>query len=59
MLGLAVASAGPTVTDEELDRRIDEGVARGRRAKDLAEELALETGRARREVYGRIVARRR
>ncbi len=59
VLGPAVASAGPTVSDEELDRRIDEGVARGRRAKDLAEELSLETGRPRREVYGRIVDRRR
>ncbi len=59
VLGPAVASASPGLSDEELDRLIDEGVSRGRRAKDLAEELSLETGRARREVYARIVARRR
>jgi 16S rRNA (cytidine1402-2'-O)-methyltransferase len=58
VLGPAAGSAGTAVSDEELDRRIDEGLARGRRAKDLAEELSLETGRPRREVYGRIVARR-
>ena len=43
---------------DQVIREFDEGVARGRRAKDLAEELSLETGRARREIYGRIVARR-
>jgi 16S rRNA (cytidine1402-2'-O)-methyltransferase len=59
VLGAATVEAGPSLSDEELERRIDEGLAKGRRAKDLAEELALETGLARREVYGRIVARRR
>jgi 16S rRNA (cytidine1402-2'-O)-methyltransferase len=59
VLGPATAAAGPTLSDEELARRIDAGLASGRRAKDLAEELALETGLARREVYGRIVSRRR
>ncbi len=59
VLGPAVAAAEPSVSAEEVDRRIDEGLARGRRAKDLAEELALETRLPRREVYGRIVARRR
>jgi 16S rRNA (cytidine1402-2'-O)-methyltransferase len=59
VLGAATAEGGPSMSDEDLERRIDEGLARGRRAKDLAEELALETGLARREVYGRIVARRR
>jgi 16S rRNA (cytidine1402-2'-O)-methyltransferase len=59
VLGPAAAQEGPVISDEELDRRIDEGLALGRRAKDLAEELALETGRPRRDVYGRVVARRR
>jgi 16S rRNA (cytidine1402-2'-O)-methyltransferase len=59
VLGPAALTAGPSVSDEEVDRRIDEGLARGRRAKDLAEELSLETSLSRREVYGRIVARRR
>jgi 16S rRNA (cytidine1402-2'-O)-methyltransferase len=59
VLGPAPAEPPPAVDDEELDRRIDLGLGQGRRAKDLAEELALETGRPRREVYARIVARRR
>jgi 16S rRNA (cytidine1402-2'-O)-methyltransferase len=59
VLGPALVTAGPSLSDEELDRRIDEGLGHGRRAKDLAEELALETGLSRREVYARIVARRR
>ncbi len=59
VLGQAVARSEEGPSDEDLDRRIDEGLARGRRAKDLAEELAIETGRPRRDVYARIVARRR
>jgi 16S rRNA (cytidine1402-2'-O)-methyltransferase len=59
VLGAAVARAERQVDDAEIDRRIDEGLAHGRRAKDLAEEIALESGRARRDVYARIVARRR
>ena len=59
VLGPAPAEPAPAIDAEELDRRIDLGLAQGRRAKDLAEELALETGRPRREVYARIVARRR
>jgi 16S rRNA (cytidine1402-2'-O)-methyltransferase len=58
VLGPAPAAPEAGVSDEEVDRRIDEGLGRGRRARDLAEEIALETGRARRDVYGRIVARR-
>lgn len=50
------ADAGPT--DEELDARIDAGLAAGRRAKDVAEELSLETGRPRRELYARVIERR-
>jgi 16S rRNA (cytidine1402-2'-O)-methyltransferase len=58
VLGPAVGRRGQGLTDEDLDRRIDQGLAHGRRARDLAEEIALETGLPRREVYGRIVARR-
>jgi 16S rRNA (cytidine1402-2'-O)-methyltransferase len=58
VLGPAVHREERGLSDEDLDRRIDEGLARGRRARDLAEEIALETGQPRREVYGRIVARR-
>lgn len=59
VLGPAAARQAPDVGDEEIDRRIDEGLAKGRRAKDLAETIALETGRPRRDLYARIVARRR
>jgi len=58
VLGPAVVTEGARVSDEELGRRIAEGLARGRRAKDLAEELSLETGLPRREIYGKIVAHR-
>lgn len=58
VLGPAVAREAVPLSDEELDRRIDAGLAVGRRAKDLAEELSLETGQPRRTLYGRIVARR-
>jgi 16S rRNA (cytidine1402-2'-O)-methyltransferase len=59
VLGPAVAEAREAPGEEEIDRRIDEGLQRGRRAKDLAEEIALETGLVRRDIYARIVARRR
>lgn len=49
-------AAGPT--EDEIDARIDAGLAAGRRAKDVAEQLALETGRPRRELYARVVDRR-
>jgi 16S rRNA (cytidine1402-2'-O)-methyltransferase len=52
----AGVAAGPS--DEELDRRIDEELSRGRRAKDIAEALAVETGRPRRGIYQRVLARK-
>lgn len=58
VLGEASAEGPAPVSDDEIDRRIDEGLALGRRAKDLAEEIALTTGRSRRDVYARVVARR-
>jgi 16S rRNA (cytidine1402-2'-O)-methyltransferase len=59
VLGPRIEEAAPAPSEEEIARRIDEGLGRGRRAKDLAEELSLETGLPRRELYARIVARRR
>jgi 16S rRNA (cytidine1402-2'-O)-methyltransferase len=46
------------VGPEELDARIDEALARGLRPRDVAEQLALETGLSKRDVYARVVARR-
>ena len=60
VLGPAVDDdARPRWTDEDLDRRIDEELAAGRRVRDVAETIALESGRPKREVYARVVARRR
>jgi 16S rRNA (cytidine1402-2'-O)-methyltransferase len=46
------------VTTETLDARIDEELARGRRSKDIAELLAVETGASKRAVYERVLAKR-
>jgi 16S rRNA (cytidine1402-2'-O)-methyltransferase len=59
VLGEGLESAGETrMSDEEIDRRIDEEIGQGRRARDIAEGIALESGRPRREIYDRVVARR-
>ncbi len=59
VLGPAEAgAAAPVWSDEEIDRRIDAGLGAGRRAKDVADELAFETGLPRRELYARVVSRR-
>jgi 16S rRNA (cytidine1402-2'-O)-methyltransferase len=58
VLGPAKARSGPGMSDEAIDARIDEELALGRRAKDVAEAIAIESGRPKREIYGRVVARR-
>jgi 16S rRNA (cytidine1402-2'-O)-methyltransferase len=58
VLGPARARTGPGMSDEAIDARIDEELALGRRAKDVAEAIAIESGRPKREIYARIVARR-
>ncbi|WP_437724429.1 16S rRNA (cytidine(1402)-2'-O)-methyltransferase [Sorangium sp. So ce861] len=52
------AAEGARPSDEELDARIDRELAQGRRAKHIAEELSVELGLPRRELYARAVARR-
>ncbi|HZF52423.1 MAG TPA: 16S rRNA (cytidine(1402)-2'-O)-methyltransferase [Polyangiaceae bacterium] len=42
----------------DLDARIDEELAKGRRPKEVAEAMAMATGRPRREIYARVLARR-
>lgn len=49
----------PAMSDEEIDRLIDVELGRGRRPKDVAEELALVSGRSRRDVYTRVIERKR
>jgi len=58
VLGPRVHVSAPRLSEAEIDARIDEGLAKGRRAKDIAEALALETGQAKRELYTRVIARR-
>jgi 16S rRNA (cytidine1402-2'-O)-methyltransferase len=46
------------VDDAALDARIDEALARGEHARGIAERLAAWSGRAKRHVYERVVARK-
>jgi 16S rRNA (cytidine1402-2'-O)-methyltransferase len=46
------------VDDAALDARIDEALARGEHARTVAERLAAWSGRPKRAVYERVVARR-
>ena len=46
------------VDDAALDARIDEALARGEHAKAIAERLAAWSGRPKRLVYERVVARK-
>jgi 16S rRNA (cytidine1402-2'-O)-methyltransferase len=47
------------VTDEALDARIDAELGRGLHAKTVTERLAAWSGRPKRDVYERVVARKR
>ncbi len=58
VLGPADIAGGPALSDEEIDARIDRELARGRRPKHIAEELSVELGLPRRDLYARVVARR-
>lgn len=49
----------PTMSDEDVDRLIDAELGRGRRPRDVADEVALVSGRSRRDVYGRVIERKR
>lgn len=49
----------PTMSDDDLDRLIDTELGRGRRPRDVADEVALVSGRSRRDVYTRVLARKR
>jgi 16S rRNA (cytidine1402-2'-O)-methyltransferase len=53
------ADAAAEISEADLDARIDADLAKGRRAKDIAEEMAMTTGLPRREIYARVVSRRR
>jgi 16S rRNA (cytidine1402-2'-O)-methyltransferase len=47
------------VDDAALDRRIDEALARGEHARSAAERLAAWSGRGKRDVYERLIERKK
>jgi hypothetical protein len=59
VLGERPARAEETVGDVALDLRIDEELAKGGHAKSIAERLAAWSGRGKRDVYERVVARKK
>jgi 16S rRNA (cytidine1402-2'-O)-methyltransferase len=54
----APADREATIDDGALDARIDEALARGQHARAVADTLAAWSGRPRRAVYERVVARK-
>ncbi len=46
------------ITDEAIDARIDEELAKGLHAKSISERIAAWSGRAKREMYGRVLERK-
>jgi 16S rRNA (cytidine1402-2'-O)-methyltransferase len=60
-LVLGDAPAGeqaPSLDDAEIDRRIDDALAKNRRARDIAEELSLVLRIPKKDAYARVVRRR-
>jgi 16S rRNA (cytidine1402-2'-O)-methyltransferase len=49
----------PEMNDEDLDKLIDAELGRGRRSRDVADEVALVSGRKKRDVYTRVIERKR
>lgn len=48
-----------TIDDAAIDARIDEELAKGAHAKTVAERLAAWSGRSKRDVYERVISRKR
>ena len=59
VLGPRGSVPAATLDEAAIDARIDAELARGRRAKDIAEQLALETNQPRRALYARVLGRKR
>jgi 16S rRNA (cytidine1402-2'-O)-methyltransferase len=55
----APESREAAIDDAAVDARIDEALARGEHARTIAAKLAAWSGRPRRVVYERVVARKR
>lgn len=54
----AFERAAEVVTDEALDAKIDEELARGTHSKVAAQRIAAWSGRPQREIYARVVSRK-
>ena len=52
------AGVGAKVDDDSIDLRIDTELAKGLGVKAVAQRVAAWSGRSRREIYERVVARR-
>jgi len=53
-----VAARAAAIDDAALDERIDLALAQGEHSRAIAERLAAWSGRPKREVYGRVIARK-
>jgi 16S rRNA (cytidine1402-2'-O)-methyltransferase len=58
VLGPAIALKEQSVSEEQIDTWIDEALAEGRSSREAADITAARSGRSRREIYGRVIARR-
>jgi 16S rRNA (cytidine1402-2'-O)-methyltransferase len=64
-IGEIVVVLGPhapeerAVGDDEVDARIDQGLARGEHARTVADRVAAWSGRSRRDVYERVISRKK
>lgn len=59
VLGARENVGTPTMSDEELDQLIEVELGRGRRPRDVADEIALISGRKKRDVYTRVIEKKR
>ncbi len=59
VLGPYAPESREEVDDDAVDARIDEGLARGVHAKSLSEQVAAWSGRPKRDVYARVLGRKK
>ncbi|WP_394821973.1 16S rRNA (cytidine(1402)-2'-O)-methyltransferase [Pendulispora albinea] len=53
-----VAARAESIDDAAIDERIDVALAQGEHSRAIAERLAAWSGRPKREMYGRVIARK-
>lgn len=58
VLGVWEPGMGDAPSDEQIDARIDEELAKGAHTRSLAEKIAAWCGRPKREIYERVVERK-